>query len=154
MGCFVLKKQLMEKYFNYALELAGNIANHFNNNNNYNNVRVYCPNFGKGYSEDFINVLLTNYGNYNPTNNVTLIIDASHIKLEEKAMQPRVVLHYLPRLNLINITTVSVEEDFPIIINKDKMGNTTAVELALYYYELSNTTQQYYEKMIKSLKTN
>lgn len=138
----------MNTVWTYTLELAGAIANLYLDNPKYNNVRVFIPNYGRNYADNFQNRLLTDLQKINPKNVVPIFIDASHIELDEKAMQPRIVLHYASQLNTTDVHLISIDEG-NYRIDGIRMQKMSATDAAQYYYNLSNDTQEYYEQIIK-----
>jgi len=56
----------MNSFWTYTLELAGIIADLYNNNPKYNNVRVFLPNYGRNYADSYQERLLANLKDINP----------------------------------------------------------------------------------------
>ncbi|QKX04101.1 hypothetical protein HN014_03980 [Aquimarina sp. TRL1] len=132
----------------YTLELASVIANLYYNNPKYNNVRVFIPSYGKNYADNFQDRILTDLQNTNPKSVAPIFIDASHIELEEKAMQPRIVLHYAPKSDTTDVHLVAIDHA-NYKIDRIRIEKMTAADAGEYYYNLSNDTQEYYEQIIK-----
>lgn len=137
----------MNTVWTYTLELAGGIANLYSNNPKYNNVRIFIPNYGRNYVNNYQKGLLTDLQNARPENVTPIFIDASHIDLNETAMQPRIVLHFAPKSNTTEIHLVCINEA-NYIIDGIRMQKMSTIEAAHYYYNLSNDTQEYYEQLI------
>jgi hypothetical protein len=137
----------MNTVWTYTLELAGIIAGLYNNNSKYNNVRVFLPNYGRNYADNYQERLLADLKDVNPKNVTPIFIDASHIDLNETAMQPRIVLHFAPKLNTTEIHLVSIDEA-NYKVDGIRMQEMSAIDSAHYYYDLSNDTQEYYEQII------
>lgn len=132
----------------YTLELASVIANLYHHNPKYNNVRIFIPSYGKNYGNNFQDRILGELQNVSPQNVVPIFIDASHIELNENAMQPRIVLHYSPQLDATDVHLVAID-DADYRIDRVRMENMIAADAGQYYYNLSNDTQEYYEQIIK-----
>lgn len=137
----------MNTIWTYTLELAGVIADLYSKNSKYANVRVFLPNYGKSYSENFQDRLLTDLQNVQPKKLTPIFLDASHKELNESAMQPRIVLHFAPQLNTTEVHLVAIDEaNFKI--EASNMQTMSAEDAGQYYYSLSNDTQEYYEQII------
>lgn len=138
----------MKTVWTYTLELAAAIASLYSNNPKYNNVRIFTPNYGKNYTDNYKENLLADLQKIKPKNVISIFIDASHIELNESAMQPRIVLHFIPKLNTTDIHLVSIDEA-NYKVDRIKTQEMNALDAAQYYYNLSNDTQEYYEQVIK-----
>ena len=77
-----------------------------------------------------------------------IFIDASHIDLNETAMQPRIVLHFATKLNTTEIHLVSIDEA-NYKVEGIRMQEMSEIDAAQYCYNLSVDTQEYYEQIIK-----
>ncbi|WP_431472015.1 hypothetical protein I5168_12640 [Nonlabens sp. SCSIO 43208] len=139
----------MNEVWNYTLEMAGLIAQLYANNPKYNNVRVFIPNYAINIAEDYKERLLTDIANINPKSVVAIFIDASHIQLEEIAMQPRIVLHFDPKRKTTDVHLVTVD-DAIYKIDTVRMQELSPPDAAAYYHKLSNDTQEYYEQYLSN----
>jgi len=141
----------MDYYFKYALELAGNFAELVAGNINYHNVRVSIPNYGKIYSYDYLKSLMLIHQKTNPKYPVTIIIDASHVSMDEGAMQPHFLMHYIPSSKKINLIAVFANDELDNI-TKEKMDESSAIDMSKIYFSLAEQTLQYYEEELKKTK--
>lgn len=139
----------MNEVWNYTLEMAGTIAQSYNDNPKYNNVRVFIPNYAKNYSKNFTEELLRTLKSTKANNVVSIFIDASHIKFKQAAMQPRIVLHSDPKRKTTDVHLVTVD-DANYKIDTVRMQELSPSDAAAYYYKLSNDTQEYYEQYLSN----